>query len=102
MNTQMMMEKGEGETEEEMVTPTIEQLTILDEKVSDDDDDDDDDNDEDDDDDDDDDDDKYEPLTSSIQTEDLKSSGSGSYTSSGYGSQIAMEETAGNIYSRVE
>jgi hypothetical protein len=37
MNTQMVMERGmgdkEGENEEEMVTPTIEQLTILDEKV---------------------------------------------------------------------
>jgi hypothetical protein len=34
MNTQLTMERtGEGETEEEMVTPTIEQLTILDEKV---------------------------------------------------------------------
>jgi hypothetical protein len=36
MNTQLGMEREkerEGETEEEMVTPTIEQLTILDEKV---------------------------------------------------------------------
>jgi hypothetical protein len=32
-----------------------------------------------------------------LQTEDLKSSGSGSYTSSGYGSQIAMEDATGEI-----
>jgi len=34
MNTQLGVERDrDGETEEEMVTPTIEQLTILDEKV---------------------------------------------------------------------